>query len=91
VIKEPKKYLLFQQTTATFNTKTAFDLIEVTPTDKLGDVGKEPRTLTLSPNRTNQKQMSAVIFILIWISAALVVAALWHTIVSWANDNYPKP
>jgi len=35
--------------------------------------------------------MNAVIFILIWIFVALVVAALWHSIISWNNDNYPKP
>jgi len=35
--------------------------------------------------------MNAVIFILIWVFAALVVAALWHSIITRNDDNYPKP
>jgi hypothetical protein len=33
--------------------------------------------------------MNVVIFMLIWIFAALVAAALWHALVG-GNNNYPK-
>jgi len=35
--------------------------------------------------------ISIVTLLLIWIFAALVLAALWHAIVSGNDDNYPKP
>ena len=35
--------------------------------------------------------LSIVTLALIWCFAALVIAALWHAIISANDDNYPKP
>lgn len=35
--------------------------------------------------------ISIATLLLIWSFAALVLAALWHAIVSKNDDNYPKP
>jgi hypothetical protein len=35
--------------------------------------------------------LSIVTLVLIWCFAALVIAALWHTIISEDDDNYPNP
>jgi hypothetical protein len=35
--------------------------------------------------------ISIVTLLFIWIFVGLILAALWHAIVSGNDDNYPKP
>jgi hypothetical protein len=35
--------------------------------------------------------ISIVTLLLIWIFVGLILAAMWHVIISENDDNYPKP